>query len=651
MKVFFDIITNHTADVIDYAEQGQYTYVDKATSPYRDADGQRVRRPRLRRRRHLPGAGRRDVVPVHAGLPHATPTQTVKVAGLAQRPDAVPQPRRLDLRRRVRRVRRLRRASTTCSPSGPRSSTGMDDIYKTWVDFGIDGFRIDTVKHVNMEFWQQFAPGHARHAAKARQDDFFMFGEVYDADPAFMSQLHDDRQAAGDARLRLPGQRASASPRASRRRACATSSPATTTTPTPTPTPTSCRPSSATTTWAASACCSTAGHRRRPARARRARPRADVPHPRPAGRLLRRRAGLHRRRRRQGRAAGHVRQPGRRATTTTPLMTGTPRQPRTATTPTRPLYQQIVAALRSCGRPTRRSPTARRSTGTPRDGAGIFAVQPDRRRRAGRVRRRRQQRDHGQDGHLRHLQRRTARSRPIYGGRASRHARSDGQVDRHRAAAVGVGVQGRPRHGQAQDARRRSTLTVARRRRRASADAPRSAPRSRTDAFAQVTFAWRPVGTTAWQRSAPTTTRRTASSTTSAGSPRAPWSSTARWPRTSAGNLSATSSLRHRRRPGRRRRRCGGVGPVTQPDASSACPGDHNSEMGCAGDWQPDCDAGAADARRRTTRSGRARYTAARPAVRLQGRDRQERGTRTTAPAARRTAANIALHGSTGAAR
>ena len=38
MKVFFDIITNHTADVIDYAE-GQYTYVDKATKPYKDAAG------------------------------------------------------------------------------------------------------------------------------------------------------------------------------------------------------------------------------------------------------------------------------------------------------------------------------------------------------------------------------------------------------------------------------------------------------------------------------------------------------------------------------------------------------------------------------------------------------------------------------------
>src|SRR5690606_29175422 len=38
MKVFFDIITNHTADVIDY-QQGQYTYIPKQDQPYLDAAG------------------------------------------------------------------------------------------------------------------------------------------------------------------------------------------------------------------------------------------------------------------------------------------------------------------------------------------------------------------------------------------------------------------------------------------------------------------------------------------------------------------------------------------------------------------------------------------------------------------------------------
>ena len=70
----------------------------------------------------------------------------------------------------------------------PAVLKGMTDIYKTWVDFGIDGFRIDTVKHVNMEFWQSFSPAMQAEAKAQGNDDFFMFGEVYDARPSFMSQ-------------------------------------------------------------------------------------------------------------------------------------------------------------------------------------------------------------------------------------------------------------------------------------------------------------------------------------------------------------------------------------------------------------------------------------------------------------------------------
>ena len=41
IKVYFDIITNHTADVIDY-EEGQYSYIDQESAPYRDADGNEI---------------------------------------------------------------------------------------------------------------------------------------------------------------------------------------------------------------------------------------------------------------------------------------------------------------------------------------------------------------------------------------------------------------------------------------------------------------------------------------------------------------------------------------------------------------------------------------------------------------------------------
>ena len=38
MKVFLDIVTNHTADVIDY-EGGEHAYVARSDQPYRGADG------------------------------------------------------------------------------------------------------------------------------------------------------------------------------------------------------------------------------------------------------------------------------------------------------------------------------------------------------------------------------------------------------------------------------------------------------------------------------------------------------------------------------------------------------------------------------------------------------------------------------------
>ena len=56
----------------------------------------------------------------------------------------------------------------------------MIEIYKQWItDYGVDGFRIDTAKHVRDEFWQTFAPAILEHAADRGIDHFHMFGEVY----------------------------------------------------------------------------------------------------------------------------------------------------------------------------------------------------------------------------------------------------------------------------------------------------------------------------------------------------------------------------------------------------------------------------------------------------------------------------------------
>jgi glycosidase len=71
----------------------------------------------------------------------------------------------------------------------PEVVAGMIDIYKNLIsDWKPDGFRMDTVKHVNPEFWQAFAPAVIKHAREeAGIKDFTLFGEVYSAAPAELS--------------------------------------------------------------------------------------------------------------------------------------------------------------------------------------------------------------------------------------------------------------------------------------------------------------------------------------------------------------------------------------------------------------------------------------------------------------------------------
>ena len=51
----------------------------------------------------------------------------------------------------------------------PAVVDGFVDVYNQWVDLGVDGFRIDTAKHVNFEFWQKFTTAGARPRGLDRQ--------------------------------------------------------------------------------------------------------------------------------------------------------------------------------------------------------------------------------------------------------------------------------------------------------------------------------------------------------------------------------------------------------------------------------------------------------------------------------------------------
>ena len=66
----------------------------------------------------------------------------------------------------------------------------MVDAYARWVELtDLDGFRIDTVKHVENEFWRYFTQKlRARLAAKGKTN-FLMFGEVFDGNDALVGSF------------------------------------------------------------------------------------------------------------------------------------------------------------------------------------------------------------------------------------------------------------------------------------------------------------------------------------------------------------------------------------------------------------------------------------------------------------------------------
>ncbi|MEE1619368.1 pullulanase-type alpha-1,6-glucosidase [Brachybacterium sp. J153] len=190
IKVYFDIITNHTADLIDY-EEGTYSYVDQATSPYLDANGDPVDVTALAQSSDFPEL---DAATSFPYTPVRSEENTVMVPGVLN--DVT--------------LYHNRGNSTWTGESvtfgdfdglddlmteDPVVLETMEDIYTTWMDFGIDGFRIDTVKHADFSFWQHFTQTLVDHqAATPAGEDFFTFGEVYDADAELLSPYVRDTE-------------------------------------------------------------------------------------------------------------------------------------------------------------------------------------------------------------------------------------------------------------------------------------------------------------------------------------------------------------------------------------------------------------------------------------------------------------------------
>jgi glycosidase len=190
MKVYLDIIANHTADVIAYREcqARQCPYRSRAEYPYS---------------RHGGVQGE----PINSGFAgDAAAHQTAENFAKLTRPDFAYTPFVPRGEEHIKvpdwlndpiyyhnRGNSLFKGESSemgdfsglddLMTENPRVVQGFIDIFGAWIDqYRIDGFRIDTARHVNPEFWQAFVPAMRARAAAKGIANFHIFGEVATAE-------------------------------------------------------------------------------------------------------------------------------------------------------------------------------------------------------------------------------------------------------------------------------------------------------------------------------------------------------------------------------------------------------------------------------------------------------------------------------------
>jgi glycosidase len=185
MKVYVDAVTNHTGDVITY-EGGVFGYRPKNAAPYVDASGN-----------PFDDAAYAAAFPDLGGFPDLDPEISFPYVPTFARPEdaAIKAPDFLD---DVTNYHNRGNSTFTGENSLYGDFFGLDDLFteKPIVVAGmlgiyagvvktydIDGFRVDTVKHVNDEFWKAWVP-----EILEEKEGLFLFGEVFGESPPFRAR-------------------------------------------------------------------------------------------------------------------------------------------------------------------------------------------------------------------------------------------------------------------------------------------------------------------------------------------------------------------------------------------------------------------------------------------------------------------------------
>jgi len=193
LKVFLDVVVNHTADVITY-RQGN-VYVPISERPYRTAAGKVFNPFRFARGTSFPKLSRTRSFAKTPVVPDEF--RNAKVPEFLN--DVLVYHNRGDID--------WGSCSGVCLMDGDfvglddlmtedwRVVSGLAEAYGAWIkNFGIDGFRLDTAKHVDPYFFGRWLPLIQRSAEVASKPDFTTFAEVWESDPVVLSETMIRRQ-------------------------------------------------------------------------------------------------------------------------------------------------------------------------------------------------------------------------------------------------------------------------------------------------------------------------------------------------------------------------------------------------------------------------------------------------------------------------
>jgi glycosidase len=173
LKVYLDVVVNHTADMITLANSGTYSDI-----PFRDCHGNFFNAAKYAASKRFPCLAARYMPEV----PYVAPADRHR-----KKPDWLNNPLNYHDRGNID----FGSCSQVCFEQGdfyglddlftekPNVMNGLAQVYSSWITrFHVDGFRVDTAKHVNAAFFRLWVPKIRAAAKSIGVSDFPIFGEV-----------------------------------------------------------------------------------------------------------------------------------------------------------------------------------------------------------------------------------------------------------------------------------------------------------------------------------------------------------------------------------------------------------------------------------------------------------------------------------------